>query len=332
LLLTMAPIRVAFIGLSASAKTGWAVGGHLPYLTSERGRKQFKIVALLNSSVDAAKKSIQTFELGSDVKAYGTPEDLAKDTDVQLAVAVTRVDVHYDTIKPSVATGKDAFVEWPLAENVKRASELADLAKQKGVRTVVGLQARVSPVLLKIKEVLSSGRIGKVLSSQVSGSSPYVERHRVSEGLAYFLDKKVGGNPVTIGYAHSMFEIWTTLRYTGGMLTDGVIDAVHQVLGEFKTSNSHTQLQRPRQTVYNKETGAEKPATSDVPDLVSVHGSLEGSDYVVEGATLVANYKPGQDASIQFQVRMLTECRADFPRHSCFVCSQSLTISLPCSS
>jgi predicted dehydrogenase len=199
----MAPIRIALIGLSASAKTGWAAGGHLPYLLSERGRKQFKIAALLNSSVEAAKKAIQAFELGSDVKAYGLPHDLANDPDIQLSVAVTRVDVHFDTIRPSIEAGKDAFVEWPLAENAQRAGELADLAKQKGIQTLVGIQARVAPVVLKAKELLQSGRIGKVLSSQVSGSSPYVERYKVSEGLAYFLDKKVGGNPMTIGFAHS---------------------------------------------------------------------------------------------------------------------------------
>jgi predicted dehydrogenase len=203
----MAPIRVALIGLSASAKTGWAAGGHLPYLTSERGRQQYKIAALLNSSVDAAKKAIEAFDLGSDVKAYGKPQDLANDSDIQLAVAVTRVDVHYDTIKPSVAAGKDAFVEWPLAENAQRAGELADLAKQRGIKTLVGIQARVSPVVLKIKELIHSGRIGKVLSSQVSGCSPYVERYRVSEGLSYFLDKKIGGNPMSIGYAHSAPQI-----------------------------------------------------------------------------------------------------------------------------
>jgi hypothetical protein len=73
-----------------------------------------------------------------------------------------------------------------------------------------------------------------------------------------------------------------------------VIDFVHTVLGEFKASNSHTQLQRPKQTVYNRDTGAERPVTSDVPDLVSVHGTLEASELVAEGATLIATYKTGQ--------------------------------------
>ncbi|KAK6432339.1 hypothetical protein LTR95_011490 [Oleoguttula sp. CCFEE 5521] len=268
----MAPIRTALIGLSSSAKTAWASQAHLPYLLSEHGKSRFKITALLNSSVDAAKAAIAHYNLGSDVKAYGSPEDLAADRDIDFVACATRVDVHYDTIKPSVAAGKAVFVEWPLAENVKRASELADLAKQTNATTIVGIQARVSPVVVKVKQILESGTIGKVVSSDLQLSSPYVERGRVSTGLAYFLDKKVGGNPVTIGLAHTL-------------------DFIHHVLGEYDAFHAHTQIQRPMQTVYDKDSGEERQTTSDVPDLVSLHGTLKASGYVRKGASLTATYQ-----------------------------------------
>ncbi|KAK4580421.1 hypothetical protein LTR86_000624 [Recurvomyces mirabilis] len=270
----MAPIHTAIIGLSTAAKTSWASAAHLPYLLSDRGRERFQIVALLNSSVDSAKKAIADYKLGSDVKAYGSPQDLAADKDVEFVVCATRVDVHYGTIKPSVAAGKDVFVEWPLAENVKRASELAELAKEKQVTTAVGIQARVAPVVLKVKEIIQSGAIGKVLCSEVKVFQPTVERGRVSEGLSYFLDKKVGGNPVSIGYAH-------------------MIDFIHSILGEFEHFDSHTQLRRPAQVVYDTQTGAERHTTSDVPDHVAVHGTLKPSTHVAEGASLVVNFRTG---------------------------------------
>lgn len=202
LVLEMPPIRVALIGLSQSAKTSWAADAHLPYLLSSRGRERFKIVALLNSSEDAARKSIQTYNLPSDAKAYGTPQDLADDSNVDLVVCCTRVDVHYDTIKPSVEAAKNVFVEWPLAENASRARELADAAKKSGSKTMIGLQARVSPYGVKVKELIESGAIGKVVSSDVTAYSPGGGGMSISEGLAYFLDKKIGGNPVTIAFGH----------------------------------------------------------------------------------------------------------------------------------
>ena len=121
----MPPIKIALIGLSQSAKTSWASQGHLPYLLSDRGRERYKIVALLNSSEEAAKSAIKAYELPKHVKAYGSPQALAMDLNVDLVVCTTRVDIHYDTIKPSVEAGKDVFAEWPLAENVRRATELA---------------------------------------------------------------------------------------------------------------------------------------------------------------------------------------------------------------
>ncbi|KAK3686288.1 hypothetical protein LTR37_019971 [Vermiconidia calcicola] len=270
----MAPIRLAIIGLSQSAKTSWASEGHLPYLLSERGRERYKIVALLNSSESAAKKAIEAYNLPSDVRPYGSPHDLAADPDVDLVVNTTRVDVHYDTIKPSIEAGKNAFVEWPLAENVSRATELSDSAKQSGSKTMIGLQARVAPSVLKLKQLLQAGIIGRVLSSDVQAFSLRTNRDSISEGLSYFLQKRVGGSPMTIAFGH-------------------MIDFIHSVLGEFASSNAHLQIQRPDQTIIDAETGATRPTVSDVPDLVSVHGTLRDSEYVAEGASLIVKFLTG---------------------------------------
>ncbi|KAK5702849.1 hypothetical protein LTR97_003795 [Elasticomyces elasticus] len=268
------PIRISLIGLSVAAKTSWASQGHLPYLLSDRGRERYKIVALLNSSVDAARRAIADYKLGDDVKAYGSPGDLAADSNVELVVCTTRVDLHYDTTKPSLEAGKDLFVEWPLAENTQRARELADLAQKKGVRTMVGLQGRVSPAVLKVKELLAAGTIGKVLSSEVKAASVFGNRDSISEGLAYFLDKKVGGSPVTIAVGH-------------------LIDSIHSLLGEYKSFHAHAQNQRPTWTV-NSDNGSTRQTTSDVPDLVSLQGTLDGSSsFTADNASLLFSFRTG---------------------------------------
>lgn len=136
----MAPIRTAIIGLSANAITNWASVAHLPYLISAAGKARFEIIALCNSSVESAKAAIKKYDLPTTTRAYGSPEELAKDPDVELVVVSTRVDKHYETVYPSVKAGKNVYVEWPLAENTARAGELAELAREKGGKTVVGLQ------------------------------------------------------------------------------------------------------------------------------------------------------------------------------------------------
>ena len=55
---------------------------------------------------------------------------------VDLVVCNTRVDVHSETIKPSLMVGKSVYCEWPLASNFKAAEELAVLVNEKKVKTL----------------------------------------------------------------------------------------------------------------------------------------------------------------------------------------------------
>ena len=198
----MAPIRVALIGLSASATTSWASRAHLPYLLSPRGRQKYLIVALCNSSVEAAKKAIAVFGLPSETRAYGNPDDLAGDENIDLVVCSTRVDRHYETILPSLAAGKSIFCEWPLAQDIEHVRALVDIARQKELKTAIGTQGRLAPVTLKIRELLERGTIGQILSSHLRASGGLNGRDRVPDSLSYFLDRSVGGSVYTIGFGH----------------------------------------------------------------------------------------------------------------------------------
>lgn len=62
----MSPIRIGIIGLSPGA---WAANAHLPYLKSSGSK--FKIVAVCNSSVESAAKSVKDLGLAEGVKTYG---------------------------------------------------------------------------------------------------------------------------------------------------------------------------------------------------------------------------------------------------------------------
>ncbi|KAF2876681.1 oxidoreductase [Massariosphaeria phaeospora] len=197
----MAPIRIGFIGLSSTQS--WAVWAHLAYL---KASNKYEIVALCNSSLESAKAAIKAHGLPESTRAYGTPEDLAADRDIDLVVCSVRVDKHYKTLLPSLKAGKDIFCEWPLAKDAKEAEEMLAIAKEKGVKTLVGLQAHQSPALKKIKDVIDSGRIGKVLSSTFHGT-PKSFGATDMEATAYMQDRKVGGNMLTIYGIHSLESI-----------------------------------------------------------------------------------------------------------------------------
>lgn len=198
-----------------------------------------------------------------------------------------------------MAAGKAVFVEWPLAENADRAAELAALAREGGQQTIIGLQARVAPVIRRAREIVTSGELGKVLSSAVNGYAVSATRAAISAELGYFYDRKVGGNFCTIMVGHSEFFHWDghdllrAVRLTERGISPA-LDFVHAVLGEFASFHAHTQLQRPDVVLVDRATGAQETRRSDVPDLVAITGTFEPSAHVAEGASLAFHlrYEP----------------------------------------
>lgn len=198
---TMSPIRVGLMGLSATDVTAaqprnWGVLAHMkPLLDSPN----YELVAVCNSSVESARKSIAFHKLPDTVKAYGSPEDLSNDPDVDLVVVSVHVSKHLMLAKPALLQKKDVFVEWPLGATVEEAEELTQLAKEQGVKTVVGVQFRADPLLKKVKELIDSGSIGRVTSSVATACS------NADVWLAeasYYLDFKSGGTEFTIYFGH----------------------------------------------------------------------------------------------------------------------------------
>ncbi|KAI4241939.1 MAG: hypothetical protein LQ352_007359, partial [Teloschistes flavicans] len=198
-------IRVGLIGLNApyaGAPTGtnWAAQAHLPYL---RTSSKYEIVALQNSSAERAAKAIQAYGFDPQkVKAYGTPEDIANDPNVDLVVSSIRVDRHGGSLIPSIKANKDVYVEWPIEANYNKAKEVTDLVKKHNVRSVVGLQGGYAPVATKVRSIIDNGDIGQVESSTFIGKSR--GGGIVSQHVDYFVDRKVGGNLFTIGFGHAM--------------------------------------------------------------------------------------------------------------------------------
>jgi predicted dehydrogenase len=150
------------------APGAWAWSAHLPYLIDS---KKFQIVALCNSTKQAAEASVAYHQLGPYVKAYGSPPDLAMDPDVDLIVISVNILKHYELARPALLVGKDVFVEWPIASSIAKAGELTGLAEAGGVRTLVGLQTRADPLLLRIKELVGGDKIGKLSRQQLWVSS-----------------------------------------------------------------------------------------------------------------------------------------------------------------
>jgi predicted dehydrogenase len=169
--------------------------------------------------------------------------------EIDAVAVVVRVPGHYEPTMAALQAGKHVYTEWPLGRNVAEAEEMAALARSKGVQTVVGLQARVSPTLRFLKEQVESGYVGEVLICRVS-----LAREGVLERGAlrsWQRDASLGANTLTIAFGHT-------------------IDALRFVVGDFAQVAGVVSTQ-VRQW-YQPDTG--QYVDVDSPDNVLVSGRL----------------------------------------------------------
>lgn len=76
--------------------------------------------------------------------------------------------LHLDVAIPAAREGCHLLLEKPVAARLdERVKELTQAAQESGIRTLVGFQFRFHPVLNRIKQLLESGRLGRVYSFRV---------------------------------------------------------------------------------------------------------------------------------------------------------------------
>lgn len=213
----MAPIRLGIVGLS---KRGWARTAHLPYLSKS---PHYEIVALVNSSIESSKAAIQELELPPETKAYESVAALAKDPDIDLVVISVKATDHYKAVQPALEAGKNVFVEWPLGYTLQEAEELSQLAKEKGVRTIVGAQGALEPVSRTVKKLVDAGTIGRVVGSETMLVPTGIDR-TASQLTKYLLSRESSGILPLIYYPHCkrVFHLSLTLTWVRWIASEHV--------------------------------------------------------------------------------------------------------------
>ena len=199
----MEPIGVGIVGLCTSndpTKAGaWAAIAHLPFL---RKSPKYRIAALCNSSVSAAELSIAHHGLDDNVNAYGSPKNLVQDRAVDLVVTCVNVGKHFDLAEAALLAKKAVYVEWPLGATTAEAERMMQIAGDSALKTVVGVQARADPLIVKVKQLIDGGLIGKVMISTAVGHMGGKSVSKWPQSLKYYLDIKSGGNFFTIHFGH----------------------------------------------------------------------------------------------------------------------------------
>lgn len=149
----MAPIRLGFVGLSTQ---GWAARELVPALLHPLLASKYTITALCTrSEASATAASTKYTELvGHPVKAYHGEDGitaLIHDPEVDMVAVTVKIPSHFPIVMAVIEAGKDLFVEWTPGNGFEETRQIAEAAKKKGIRVLVGAQARHGVATNKVR-------------------------------------------------------------------------------------------------------------------------------------------------------------------------------------
>tara|TARA_B100001250_G_scaffold268659_1_gene231806 strand:- start:1527 stop:2495 length:969 start_codon:yes stop_codon:yes gene_type:complete len=101
-------------------------------------------------------------KLYPNVELYSSLEDALKNDYFSGFTLATPAETHYELSKIIIEANKHLLVEKPFTLNIENAEELIKLADDNKVNLMVGHVLLFHPAVIKIKELITSGKIGKL--------------------------------------------------------------------------------------------------------------------------------------------------------------------------
>src|ERR1700722_4028224 len=152
-------IRLGLIG--ASVKGTWSARSHLPAVQAS---SEVELTATCTTRADSAEAARQAW--GARL-AFDDYRRMVASSDIDAVAVVVRVPSHYAPTKAALEARKHVYCEWPLGRTTAEAVELSALVKTNQLVKAVGLQARVNPALMHMKELIEAGFVGEVMAAHV---------------------------------------------------------------------------------------------------------------------------------------------------------------------
>ncbi|GAG96379.1 unnamed protein product, partial [marine sediment metagenome] len=125
--------------------------------------RDFYAIGVLHIICDIDQTALNKYkEMYENVKLTTSWDDIIQDNDVNAVCISLPADLHYKFAKQALENGKDVYVEKPITLDENEAEELIRLAEQHNKILMVGHLLHYHTHVEKIKEIVKSGRIGKI--------------------------------------------------------------------------------------------------------------------------------------------------------------------------
>jgi predicted dehydrogenase len=191
------PLRLGVVGCGSVARRR-----HLPALHS---LAELEVVALADTDEARCERLADDFGIASRCRSVG---ELLESSEVDAVAVLTPAVAHATVALTALQAGKSVFVEKPLALSLVDCDALVEAADQSSSATVmVGFNLRWHSLVLRARQMLQDGAIGRVTAVVTSFTDPHLTRLERPEWRAR---RDLGGGTVMEKLVHH-FDLWRFL-------------------------------------------------------------------------------------------------------------------------
>ncbi len=148
------------VGIAGLGRSGWGIHAKsiskLPDL--------YKVVAVFDQEPARLKEAAEEFSC----RTYTEYEEFLSDPEMELVIVATPSHLHAPHTISALKAGHHVLCEKPMAVATEEADRMIETAKVCGRVLTVFQNRRYDPDFQKVKEVIESGRIGKVLLIRIA--------------------------------------------------------------------------------------------------------------------------------------------------------------------
>ena len=125
--------------------------------------RNFHQLGALKAVCDADNKiQKQMAKKYPEVRIVGKEKEIFDDKSIDAVVIATPAATHYALAREALSAGKHVFVEKPLSLTYADGQRLVDFAHEKGTMLFVGHILHYHPAVIKLKEMIRAGKIGRL--------------------------------------------------------------------------------------------------------------------------------------------------------------------------
>ena len=130
--------------------------------------EELEIIAVIDVNPFKMKEAADKYSVAANMRFTDLDSFIEQKISCDFVVNATMDEMHYETAMKLINAGYNLVLEKPITGKLEELKDIENLAKEKGIKVLVCHVLRYTPFYRKIKEIIDSGKIGKIVSLQMN--------------------------------------------------------------------------------------------------------------------------------------------------------------------